>query len=140
VDEIITTFQSKADYDASKVRDRASVDALSQSEQKKASEALMSPKQTNVTFNTSGAPPNSSPAVASCFLTPKRPAQHNTPVLRVDTAPASVAPSPVPGPTVPESNAAQDTTATRSKATATGAAKSAAPHAGKTKAKLPKIP
>jgi hypothetical protein len=90
VDGIITTFQSEADHDASKARDRASVDALSQSEQKKASEALMSPKQTNVTFDTSGAPPNSSPAVASHFPTPKRPAQSNTPVLRVDTTPTCV--------------------------------------------------
>ncbi len=66
VDGILITFQSKAGHDAIKTQDRASIGALSQSDPNKVLGALLSPKQTTVTFNTSGAPPDSSStAVAS---------------------------------------------------------------------------
>jgi hypothetical protein len=52
VDGIINTYQSRADYNAIKARDRASIDALSQSNQKKAPEALLSSKQMTGSFDT----------------------------------------------------------------------------------------
>jgi hypothetical protein len=65
VDGVLITFQSQADYDALKAKDRAAILALGQSDQKKAAEALLSPKQHAVTFDTSGAPPSWSQAMNS---------------------------------------------------------------------------
>jgi hypothetical protein len=137
-------LQSEADHNATKARDRASIDSLlNQPDQKEASEALLSPKQTTVTFDTYGAPPNSSTAAASQFPTPNRPAQRTAPRLQIKTAPATLAPSTTtPGPTVRESNAALQTApkVMRRKSTAVGAAKLATPQAGKPKAKTRKTP
>jgi hypothetical protein len=108
VDGVINSFVSEADYAAQKARDRASIDALSQSDQKKASEALLSPKATTVAFDTSGAPPTRSTSFASCIPTPRTPskdisAPRTKPILKVNTASANAVPSPAHARTVPES-------------------------------------
>ena len=108
VDGIINSFVSEADYAARKARDRASIDALSQSDQKKASEALLSPKATTVAFDTSGAPPTLSTSFASRIPTPRTPskdisAPRTKPILKVNTASANAGSSPAHARTVPES-------------------------------------
>jgi hypothetical protein len=110
VDGILKSFISEADHAAHKARDRARIEVLSQSDQKKASEALLSPKQTTVSFDTSGAPPTLSTSFASRIPTPRTPstpipALRAKPSLKVDTAAAKAAPSQAPARTVPESTA-----------------------------------
>jgi hypothetical protein len=110
VDGILMSFISEADHAANKARDRASIETLSQSDQKKASEALLSPKQTTVAFDTSGAPPSLSTSFASRIPTSRTTSKpvsalRNKPSLKVDTASAKAVPSPAPILTVSESTA-----------------------------------
>jgi hypothetical protein len=71
VDGVLVTFQSQTDNDALKAKDRAAILAMGQSDQKKAAEALLSPKQRVVTFDTSGAPPSRSQEFVSRIPTPR---------------------------------------------------------------------
>jgi hypothetical protein len=108
VDGVITSFISEADYASSKARDRSNIDALSQSDQKKASEALLSPKETTVAFDTSGAPPTRSTSFASRIPTPRTPSKNipalkTKPSLKINTASLNAVPSPAYARTVPES-------------------------------------
>jgi hypothetical protein len=54
-----------------KARDRVSIDALLRSNQKEAAEALLSPKQTTVSFDTSDAPLTRLTTFACRFPTPR---------------------------------------------------------------------
>jgi hypothetical protein len=93
VDGVLVTFQSQADYEALKAKDRAAMLVLGQSDQKKAAEAILSPKQRAVTFDTSGAPPSRSHEFVSRIPTPRTSsptlsASSRKPKLTVDTGPS----------------------------------------------------
>jgi hypothetical protein len=85
VDGVLVTFQSQADYEALKAKDRAAMLALGQLDQKKAAEALLSPKQCAVTFDTIPTPRTSSPALSASSRKPK---------LTVDTGPGLATKTP----------------------------------------------
>jgi hypothetical protein len=100
VDEVLVMFQSQADYEALKAKDRAAMLALGQSDHKKAAEALLSPKQRAVTFDTSGAPPSRSHEFVSRIPTPitfspALSASSRKPKLTVDTGPSSATKTPM---------------------------------------------
>jgi hypothetical protein len=110
VDGIIMSFTSEANCAANEARDRASIKTLSQSDQKKASEALLLPKQTTAAFDTSGAPPSLSTSFVSRIPTSQTTstpvsALCNKPSLKVDTALAKAAPSQAPVLVISESAA-----------------------------------
>jgi hypothetical protein len=148
VDGIINSFLSEADHAAHKARDRTNIEALSQSDQKKASEALLSPKQTTVAFDTSGSPPNLSTAFASRIPTSRTPSEpvpavRPKPSLKVNPAAAKAAPRQAPARTVLESTAelqAMIKTMRNNEAPTREAIKPSAPqHASKVQPKLAKI-